>query len=109
MKRTPWILAGIGLGAAITYLLFNQPSPQCQTVSDTIEDAAGKTFGWGTKQRVSGQGINLAGKIKEGLGRVTGNDHLAREGVVDQFAGKVKDRAGQLAHAAGETIHNLNH
>jgi uncharacterized protein YjbJ (UPF0337 family) len=42
------------------------------------------------------------------VGTATGNDDLAGEGVLDQAAGKVKDAAGQLGHAVGETIHDLN-
>ena len=109
MKNLPWIAAGIGVGAALTYLLLtNQPSPQYSTGSDNIEDAANRTFGWGTKQRVAGTGANIAGKVKQGLGKITGNQDLADEGAVDELAGKVKDGAGQLAHAVGETIHDLN-
>jgi uncharacterized protein YjbJ (UPF0337 family) len=108
MKGLPWIVAGVGIGAAITYVLFNQPSVQHATGSDTLENAAGNTFAWGTKQRFTGKGINMAGKIKEGLGRITGDDDLAGEGVVDQVAGTVKDSVGQFAHAAGQTIHDLN-
>ena len=78
------------------------------TGSDDIEDAAGKTSLWGSKQRLKGAGGNLAGKVKEGLGRVTGDDQLAGEGVVDQAVGAVKDTAGAAAQAAGQAIHNLN-
>jgi uncharacterized protein YjbJ (UPF0337 family) len=48
------------------------------------------------------------GKFKEGVGRVTGDDQLTGEGVVDQLAGAVKDTAGQAAQALGTTIHELN-
>jgi uncharacterized protein YjbJ (UPF0337 family) len=108
MKQLSWILAGGALAAAV-YLLINQTSqPEYATGSGTLEDAAHKTFGWGTKQRATGVGANLVGKVKEGFGRATGNQDLADEGVGDQVAGSLKDAAGKVAHAAAETIHDLN-
>jgi uncharacterized protein YjbJ (UPF0337 family) len=108
MKNLPWIVAGIGVGAAVTWLLFSQPSPQYATGSDTIEDAANRTFGWGSRQGVAGAGANLAGKVKEGVGRLTGDQDLADQGTLDQAAGHVKAGAGKFARAMGETIHDLN-
>ena len=46
--------------------------------------------------------------MKEGFGRATGNPDLADEGVADQIAGSLKNAAGQVAEAAGQTIHELN-
>jgi hypothetical protein len=43
------------------------------------------------------------GKLKEGVGRATGDDQLAGEGLVDQIAGAVKDTAGQAPQALGAT------
>jgi uncharacterized protein YjbJ (UPF0337 family) len=108
MKAFPWIIAGAGIGIAASYILFNQPPPQDATGYDSVEDAADRTARWGSKQRLSGVGRNVAGKVKEGFGRATGNDDLAGEGVVDQVAGTFKDAAGQLGNAVGETIHDLN-
>ena len=108
MKVLPWMFAGAAIAGAI-YVLANQTStPEYATGSDNIEDAAHKTFGWGTKQRATGTGAKLVGKVKEGFGRATGDQDLADEGVVEQVAGSVKDATGQLAHAAAETIHDLN-
>ena len=108
MKTLSWILAGVGIGVALTYLLNNQPAPRYATGSDDVEDAAGKTFNWGSKQRLTGTGSSVLGKVKEGVGNLTGQEDLADEGVVDQVAGSVKDAAGKVAHAAGQTIHDLN-
>jgi uncharacterized protein YjbJ (UPF0337 family) len=108
MKALPWILAGVGAGAAVTYVLLNQPRTQTETGWDSVENAAGRTWGWGSKARVSGTGANVAGKVKEGFGRLTGNPDLADEGVADQAVGAVKDAVGTVAQAAGETIHDLN-
>jgi len=109
MKSLPWILAGTGIGFVIAYLvLTDPPAPRYATGSEHVDDAADKVAGWGVKQRFGGAGSSLAGKLKEGIGRATGNDDLAGEGVLDQAAGAVKDGAGQLAQAASETIKDLN-
>src|SRR6201996_2340666 len=93
LMKLPWFLAGVGVAAA-AYFVLNQPGPQYATGNDDVEDAADRTSLWGSKQRVTGTGGRLGGKLKEGLGRVTGNDQLAGEGLADQVAGAVKDTAG---------------
>lgn len=108
MKALPWILAGMGAGAALAYVVMTQPRPATATGWDSVEDAAANTFGWGTKNRVSGTGTNVAGKVKEGVGRLAGDPDLADEGVADQAIGSVKNAVGAVAQAAGETIHDLN-
>jgi uncharacterized protein YjbJ (UPF0337 family) len=100
--------AGITVGAAITLLYLDQPSLQHETGLDGFEDAANRVWKWGSQARVAGGGDSIVGRVKEEIGRVTGNDDLASEGVLDQAAGAVKDAAGQLGHAAGQTIHDLN-
>jgi uncharacterized protein YjbJ (UPF0337 family) len=107
MKGLTWLLAGVGVAIA-AYIVLNQPGPQYATGDDDVEYAADRTALWGSKQRVSGTGGRLAGRLKEGLGRATGSDQLAGEGVADQLAGAVKDTAGKVAQAAGQTIHDLN-
>ena len=107
MKALPWIVAGVGFGLA-AYLILNQPPAEYATGNDAVEDAAGKTTLWGSKQRLGGTGVGLGGKVKEGLGKLTGNEDLQAEGVGDQAVGQVKDAAGQVAHAVGQTIHDLN-
>lgn len=108
MRDLPWIIAGVGIGAGATILLLNAQEPEYATGYDGVERAARKTFGWGTKQRVEGKVGSVAGAIKEGVGRFTGDDQMAGEGATDRVAGKVKDAAGQLGHAVGQTIHDLN-
>ena len=107
MKTFAWIVAGIGVGIA-AYVVLNQPGPQYATGNDDVEEAAGRTTLWGSKHRLYGTGGDLAGKLKEGIGRITGDDQLADEGVADQVVGAVKDTAGRVAQAAGQTIHDLN-
>ena len=105
--KLPWFLAGVGVAVA-AYIVLNQPGPQYATGNDDVEDAADRTSLWGSKQRVSGTAGRVAGKAKEGIGRVSGSDDLVGEGLGDQVAGAVKDTAGKVAQSVGETIHELN-
>jgi uncharacterized protein YjbJ (UPF0337 family) len=108
MKNLSWILAGLGAGAAVAYVIMNQPRLQASTGWDSVENAARRTTGWGSKSRLQGAGSKVAGKLKEGVGRMTGDMNLADEGVGDQAVGAVKDAVGTLAQAAGDTLHDLN-
>jgi uncharacterized protein YjbJ (UPF0337 family) len=107
-SNLPWIVAGIGAGIAATWVLMNQPRLQSETGYDSVEEGAARTFGWGSKARVTGTGRNIVGQVKEGIGRLAGRDDIADEGVVDQAAGSVKNAVGSVAQAAGQTIHDLN-
>jgi uncharacterized protein YjbJ (UPF0337 family) len=107
MKPFLWILAGITTGIA-AYVILNALSPPYATGSDDVDDAANKAAWWGTKQRVTGRATGLAGKMKENVGRVTGDDRLTAEGGVDQVAGAVKNAAGQTAAALSDTARELN-
>ena len=107
MKTLAWLAAGIGAGLAI-YLIANSPGPQYATGSDNVEGAARNAAGWGTKQRAAGLGSSVVGRVKEGLGNLTGNPDLADEGIGDQVAGNVREGVGKVAQAAGQTLHDLN-
>lgn len=107
MKTLPWIAVAAGVATA-AYFLANMPAPQHATGSDNIEDAARGTANWGSKQRLAGPGRNFLGKVKEGFGRATGNVDMANEGAFDQLAGAAKSTVGEVAQAAGETLHDLN-
>jgi uncharacterized protein YjbJ (UPF0337 family) len=107
MKALPWILAAVGLGVA-AYVVANTPGPEYATGSDSVEDAARGTSQWGSKSRIKGTGSNIVGKLKEGFGNATGNADLANEGAADQVVGSVKDAAGAVAQAAGQTLHDIN-
>src|SRR4051812_10108908 len=107
-SNLPWIFAGIGAGIAAAWLLMNQPRLQSETGYDSVEEGAARTFGWGSKARVTGAGRNMVGRVKEGVGRLAGRDDIADEGVMDQAAGSVKNAVGSVAQAAGQTIHDLN-
>jgi uncharacterized protein YjbJ (UPF0337 family) len=111
MRALPWILAGVGIGVGVTILIFNGEvgtQPEYATGYDGVERAARKSFGWGTKNRAEGKVRSFAGAVKEGVGRFTGDQEMADEGTVDRVVGDVKDVAGQVGHAVGETIHDLN-
>jgi uncharacterized protein YjbJ (UPF0337 family) len=108
MRALPWIIVGVGIGMGVTILLFNESEPEYATGYDRVESAARKTFGWGTKKRAEGKLRLVGGAIKKGVGKLTGDDQMADEGAADRVAGQVKDAAGQVGHAVGETIHELN-
>jgi len=109
MKGLPWILAGIGIGVAVTFVLFfDQPEPAYDTSYDGFTDAARKTFAWGTKKQAEGKVGSFAGAVKQGVGNLTGNQNLADQGAAGRVAGNVKDAAGRVGEAVGQTIHDLN-
>jgi uncharacterized protein YjbJ (UPF0337 family) len=108
MRALPWIIAGVGIGVGVTILLFNESEPDYATGYNGVERAARKTFNWGTKSRVEGKVGSVAGAIEGGVGQFTGNDQMASEGTADRVVGNVKDAAGKVGHAVGETIHDLN-
>jgi uncharacterized protein YjbJ (UPF0337 family) len=104
-----WLIAGGAIGAAIAVLVLNSDNePEYATGYDGLERAAGKTFGWGVRQRAGGKMASVAGAVKEGVGRFTGDTDLEAEGAVDRAVGKVKDVAGEVGTAAAQTLHDLN-
>jgi uncharacterized protein YjbJ (UPF0337 family) len=107
MKALTWIVAGTGVGIA-AYIILNQPGPVNPTGDADVEQAAGRTSLWGSKQRLAGNAGRVTGRIKEGVGRALGDEELAGEGATQQVVGAVKDTAGKVAQAAGETLHDLN-
>jgi uncharacterized protein YjbJ (UPF0337 family) len=106
MKRQMWI--PLALGIVATYIILDRRATKYAAEYDDLDDAAHKTAAWGSKQRVAGTGRDLLGRLKEGVGRITGDDDLAGRGVVDQVAGAVQDTAGKAAHAASDAIRDFN-
>ncbi len=102
-----WIAAAAGIAVA-AYFALNTPAPQHATGSDSIEDAARGTANWGSKTRLRGAGGRLLGKLKQGVADVTGNANLADDAAADRVAGAVQGAAGELAQAAGQTLHDFN-
>jgi uncharacterized protein YjbJ (UPF0337 family) len=48
------------------------------------------------KDRVEGAAKNVGGKVKEAVGKVTGDEKLKREGQADQVKGKVENVVGGM-------------
>lgn len=108
MRSLPWLLAGAAIGAGIAVLVLNEQEQEYATGYDSVDRAAGKTFGWGTRQRAGGKVASVVGRVKEGVGKMTGDSGLEAEGAVQKVAGEVKDAAGEASQAVGQTIHDLN-
>lgn len=54
--------------------------------------------------RVEGSAKNLGGKVKEGLGNLTGDAKLKSDGKADQVEGKTQNAIGGLKDKAREVI-----
>jgi uncharacterized protein YjbJ (UPF0337 family) len=46
------------------------------------------------KDRIEGAAKNIGGKIKEGIGNLTGDEKLKAEGKADQIEGKAQNAVG---------------
>ena len=108
MRGLPWLLAGAAIGAGVAMVVLNDRELDYDTGYDGVEGAARKTFGWGTRQSAEGKVGSVVGRVKEGVGRFTDDPDLAASGTAERFAGEVKDKAGEVGRAVGETIHDLN-
>ena len=51
------------------------------------------------KDRVEGSATNMGAKVKEGAGKLTGDEKLKNEGVMDQVKGKVQNAVGGIKDA----------
>lgn len=51
--------------------------------------------------RAEHKGEELRGKLKEGVGKATGDDRLERQGQTDQASSKAKQAGDDLKDAAG--------
>ncbi|CAN5227659.1 hypothetical protein BH09PSE2_BH09PSE2_13120 [soil metagenome] len=49
--------------------------------------------------RIEGAGDKFAGSVKEGLGKVTGNERLEAEGVAQKTGGSIQNAAGKVEDA----------
>ena len=56
------------------------------------------------KDRIEGAGKNIKGKIKEGVGKVTGHTKTETEGQADQAEGKVQNTVGGMKDKARELL-----
>jgi uncharacterized protein YjbJ (UPF0337 family) len=65
---------------------------------------------------MAGSGRELKGSVKEGLGKLTGNEKLKAKGRAEKVTGRTRRRAGGLAdevkgtmkQAAGKTTGNID-
>lgn len=46
------------------------------------------------QDRVEGSAKHMGGKMKEGVGKLTGDEKMKAEGKADQFEGKVQNTVG---------------
>ena len=49
-----------------------------------------------TKDKIEGETDEIKGKVKEGLGKLTGNRDLEEEGKDDQLKGAVRKKVGEI-------------
>ena len=56
------------------------------------------------KDRVEGAATNIKGKVKEGVGKVTGDSKTEAEGQADQIKGKTQNAVGGLKDKAREVL-----
>ena len=102
--KLSWIIAGVSAGL-LYYVIKNQPTSAYSTgYNDDVDDAASSIGNWGTKQRVSGTGSELGGKVQEGFGKLTGDKETEGKGVVNQAVGSVKNVAGKAANAVEDAV-----
>lgn len=106
MTKFLWLIGGATLATAV-YVLMNQQT-FAGAPAGGAEGTAARLGAWGAKQRVTGSGGQVLGRVEQGAANLTGNPDLADQGVFDEAAGVVKNAAGKVAQAAGSTIHNLN-
>ena len=54
--------------------------------------------------RVEGAARNVGGKVKEGVGKLVGDEKLRREGQVDQVKGRAQNAIGGIKDRARDTL-----
>ncbi len=106
MKKLLWLIGGTTLALAV-FAILHEPDPAVAPANG-VDRAAAKVGAWGVKQRATGAGGQLLGKVEEIAGNVTGSPDTADQGALDQATGAVRNAAGQAAQALGQTIHDLN-
>ena len=56
------------------------------------------------KDRIEGAGKNIKGKIKEGVGKMTGDSKTEAEGQADQVKGKAQNAVGGVKDKARDIL-----
>lgn len=49
-----------------------------------------------TEDKIKGEATKLKGDVKEGIGKLVGNEKLQAEGIADQAAGTVEKKVGDV-------------
>jgi uncharacterized protein YjbJ (UPF0337 family) len=63
-----------------------------------------KSMSTPNQDEVEGKVENVKGKVKEGVGNLTGNRDLEAEGEADQAAGKTQETWGKFKHGVGDAV-----
>jgi len=58
------------------------------------------------KDRVEGAATNIKGKVKEGIGKMTGDAKTEAEGQADQVKGKAQNAVGGVKDKAREVLND---
>jgi uncharacterized protein YjbJ (UPF0337 family) len=59
------------------------------------------------EDEVKGKGKQVAGKVKESVGRLAGDRDLEEKGKRERFEGSVQQTAGKVRRRVGEALENL--
>lgn len=59
------------------------------------------------ENEIKGGAEQLKGKVKQGIGKMTGNERLHDEGVADEAAGEVQQGVGKATRKVGEAIEDV--
>ncbi len=54
-----------------------------------------------------GKAEQIKGRVKDAVGKATGDERLRDEGAVDEAAGKVQETFGKARRKVGETIEDI--
>lgn len=56
------------------------------------------------KDRIEGAGKQIKGSVKEGIGKVTGDEKLKNEGKIDKAEGKIQNTVGGLKDKVRDAV-----
>ncbi|WP_419687932.1 CsbD family protein [Burkholderia theae] len=61
------------------------------------------------RNRIEGKLKQVKGSLKEALGKVTGDRKTEADGVAEQQAGKIQEKAGEAADAVRKSVRTDRH
>jgi uncharacterized protein YjbJ (UPF0337 family) len=59
------------------------------------------------EDEVKGKGKQVAGRVKESVGKLAGNRDLEDRGKQERFEGNVQEKAGKVRRKVGEALEDL--